>query len=673
MSRRGLRLVFASMVFAFPEAALAVPASPDLVELRQPNGRTFIGRLWGDERGHGWETDAGRTVLRDEATGYWHFAHLNALGKLERAQARPGIDAPPTEIPARVRPAFTGRSRLAASLAAAEQAAPALAVPSSGAGNVPVLLVNFADTSMRYAASDFQALLFGSGTFSMRDYYSEVSYGRFTVESGPSGIGGWYTASNGHDYYGTDVTQGGNDAWPGDLVYEAATAADAAGYDFAPYDQDGDCYVDNLVVVHQGSGQEYAGAPATNIWSHSWSLSGAAAGGRSHYGALTTSSVCAAHPSQHVVVNRYTIQPELYGTSTRLITVGVFAHEFGHALGLPDLYDTDGSSQGIGNWSVMASGSWNRSSGGDGGNRPAHFDAWSKWRLGWISPTAIGCSANVNLPAVETSFAGFFRLLQGSAPSGTGEYFLAENRQKTGFDVGLPAAGLLLWHVDEARPNNNAECYPGDGAKECSATVHYEVALVQADDLWQLEKNGNYGDAGDPFPGSTANTAFDDSSSPNAHLYSGAASGVSVTAISASAQTMTATLAAQTAATLAVTKAGTGTGTVTSAPAGISCEATCSASYACGAAVALTATASAGSLFSSWSGDCAGTGACDLVMNANRAVTATFGVSPPALRIEDATVVEGDGGTKTIRITVKVPAPSAQPITVDWTTGTPSP
>jgi immune inhibitor A len=245
MSRKGLGFIFASIVFAAPELALAVPASPDLMELRQPNGQTFIGRLWGDERGHGWETDAGRTVLRDEATGYWHFARLNAVGRLERVAGRPGIEAPPLEVPARVRPAPAVRSRLAASLAAAEEAGPELAVPPSGTGNVPVLLVNFADTSTRFTAPSFQTLLFGTGTFSMRDYYSEVSYGHFTVESGPSGIGGWYTASNGHDYYGADVDAGGDDAWPGDLVYEAAVAADGAGYDFAPYDQDGDCYVDN--------------------------------------------------------------------------------------------------------------------------------------------------------------------------------------------------------------------------------------------------------------------------------------------------------------------------------------------------------------------------------------------------------------------------------------------
>ena len=247
-------------------------------------------------------------------------------------------------------------------------------------------------------------------------------------------------------------------------------------------------------------------------------------------------------------VNKYTIQPELYGTGTSISTIGVFAHEFGHALGLPDLYDTDYTSEGVGNWSLMAGGSWNYS-GGNGGNRPAHLDPWCKWKLGWIQPSAISCSTSVSLPAVETSSSGFFGLLNGSTPyTASGEYFLVENRQQTGFDVGLPGPGLLIWHVDEGRTNNNSECYPG-GALLCNSTRHYKVSLVQADNLWDLEQKADRGDNGDPYPGSTSKVTFNAGSAPNSNIFAGAAdggaaSGVSITSISASAATMTATLAA---------------------------------------------------------------------------------------------------------------------------------
>ena len=81
---------------------------------------------------------------------------------------------------------------------------------------------------------------------SMKDYYEEVSYGAFTVSAGPSGVAGWYAASKRHNYYGRNDIYG-YDVHPAELVIEALQAADAAGFDFAPYDMDGDCYVD---VVH---------------------------------------------------------------------------------------------------------------------------------------------------------------------------------------------------------------------------------------------------------------------------------------------------------------------------------------------------------------------------------------------------------------------------------------
>jgi hypothetical protein len=119
---------------------------------------------------------------------------------------------------------------------------------------------------------------------------------------------------------------------------------------------------------------------------------------------------------------------------------------------------------------------------------------------------------------------------------GTGEYFLLENRQQTGFDESLPASGLLLWHIDENRVNNSGEWYPG-----CtSCTSHYKVALVQADGLYHLEKKVNRGDGGDPFPGNTVNRAITLLSPLSATLYSGAPAGFGISAISDSTAVMTA-------------------------------------------------------------------------------------------------------------------------------------
>jgi uncharacterized repeat protein (TIGR01451 family) len=100
----------------------------------------------------------------------------------------------------------------------------------------------------------------------------------------------------------------------------------------------------------------------------------------------------------------------------------------------------------------------------------------------------------------------------------------------------------LIWHIDESQTSNSHENYPG--CSGCSG--HYWVSLEQADNKWDLEKNVNRGDAGDSFPGvcngGACNTSFTATTAPNSNLWSGLASGVTITAISASASTMTATL-----------------------------------------------------------------------------------------------------------------------------------
>jgi M6 family metalloprotease-like protein len=355
-------------------------------------------------------------------------------------------------------------------------------------------------------------------------------------------VAGWYTAAKPHDYYGENYNKQ-NDRWVGTLVREAVIAADAAGFDFAPYDQDLDGYVDQVAIVHQGIGEEVS-RNTYDIWSHSYTLDYAYSAGCSDGGAYMT--------DDGVMVNAYIIMPELYN-GTIMSTLGVFAHEYGHSLGLPDLYDTDGSSHGVGVWSIMAGGCWCYVT--TGGDSPSHMDAWSKYALGWITPTLVtGTLANEPIQQAETS-DDVYQLLSGSQSAG-GEYFLVENRQKTGFDAGLPGAGLLIWHIDESildpwgHATNTNECFPV-GSPSCAST-HYHVALMQADNLWELEQKINAGNEADAYPGSANNRSFGDSSSPASSLWSGSASGVSVTAISDSGPTMFATMSATEGATTTV-------------------------------------------------------------------------------------------------------------------------
>ena len=545
-------IVMAFIGFAFPYKGYAVPAAPIIHPLIQSDGTIIKARQWGDESCHGWESEDGYTIVFNKDLNSWTYAINNTDGELISSSRVVGRDDLPDDCYPHMRRAGRALSKIIMRMTTKETSGKASrvedhatrnkisqkAVSPTGTANIPVILMNFSDTTTTYRKEDFNTLLFGTGTYSMKNYYEAVSYGKFSVSAGTAGVVGWYTAAKKHDYYGeNDETD--YDKWPGDLVYEAVKAADA-DVDFSDYDMDNDGYVDVVDIIHQGTGEE-TGSNETDIWSHRWSLESAKYYGYSHYGAYTTNDRNS--KGEYVKIDDYVLEPEKLDNNTQE-TIGVFAHEYGHALGLPDLYDIDYSSQGIGDWSIMAGGSWNYVQ--EPGDRPALMDAWCKYFLDWIKPTQV-TGTLTNEPITNASAAADVYQLRNGEPL-SGEYFLVENRQKSGFDAGLPGAGLLIWHVDgdliakkmKSNKVNTKECYP---SKKCSKK-HYGVALMQADDDWELEKGISYGDSGDPYPGSTSNTSFTSSSSPNSNLYNGKSSGVSVTNISVSGSTMTATLSA---------------------------------------------------------------------------------------------------------------------------------
>lgn len=133
----------------------------------------------------------------------------------------------------------------------------------------------------------------------------------------------------------------------------------------------------------------------------------------------------------------YFICPEGGKTMTN---ISVFCHEFGHMLGLPDLYarPENPGSEGVGVWCLMATELRN--------GRPQHMSAWCKEKLGWIKPAVIDPTQKQKLilAPIEDSPTECFKVLIRRDGS---EYLLLENRQQRGFDAGLPAPGLLIWRV----------------------------------------------------------------------------------------------------------------------------------------------------------------------------------------------------------------------------------
>jgi immune inhibitor A len=377
-----------------------------------------------------------------------------------------------------------------------------------GSFKILIILVKFPDKNSQVQSSFFDTLGFQDSFGSIKHYYREISYQTLDlVTVNLPSTTGWYQAPQNYSYY-VDGQYGLYGTYPHNSQKLIEDLVDMANpdIDFSQYDNDSDGFVDGLVVVHSGTGAELSGS-TNDMWSHKWAVSPRLKDG--------------------VYIYDYSIQPEYWYTPGDM-TLGVFCHEIGHIFGLPDLYDTDYSSKGVGRWSLMGSGSWN----GSLGNSPAHPDIWCKSVLGYVNPTNITSNTTgATVPQVETNTTGY-RLWTNGALGG--QYFLVENRQKTGYDASLPNSGLLIWHIDQSVSNNEKEWYPG-----YTSNGHYKVALEQADGLWELEKNLSSGNSGDPFPGSTVKRDFNSSTTPNSKDYTDLDTYVGINNISNSGSTMT--------------------------------------------------------------------------------------------------------------------------------------
>jgi immune inhibitor A len=374
--------------------------------------------------------------------------------------------------------------------------AAATRAPLRGAVRVVVVLVDFADAPMTASSGHFRDLFFSTGkipTGSVCEYFTEASHGLMTLTG--EVVGPFRLPRTLAEYAGGKAGTDNPEPNARTMARDAARLANPS-VNFGPYDNDGNGFVDAFIVVHAGRGGEETGDP-NHIWSHKWVLTGSpmTADTTKIYGYLTIPEDC---------------------------KIGVCAHELGHLLfGWPDLYDTDGSSEGLGNWCLMAGGSWN-----GGGDVPAHPSAWCKLNQGWVSVANRTANGNVTIKDVKSGRT-VYRLWKDGADSK--EYFLLENRQRTLYDRKMPGDGLLVYHVDETVDSNENENHPF-------------IRLISADGLNALHDGKSRGGPGDPFPGTSKNVALTDTSTPNARSYAGASTCVTVTSISDSAASMTARL-----------------------------------------------------------------------------------------------------------------------------------
>ncbi len=247
----------------------------------------------------------------------------------------------------------------------------------------------------------YQRMLFSreSHFSSMANYYYEQSSGRYTVEGQ---VIGWFKLPHSAKYYGEDQkTDEGSrhdmkngSVWKvvADAILSAQIDIDWNYFDQEDrYDYDGDGnlrepdgYVDHLMVVHAGMGQEAGGGEQGDdaLWSHRFMANYMPGGGSAHAGPkkYQQNGGIKLFGQEDMWALDYTLMPENGG-------LGVFAHEYGHDLGLPDLYDTNpvnNSQSAVAFWSIMSSGSWTAGENLRLGTMPTHLEAWGKMQLGWL-------------------------------------------------------------------------------------------------------------------------------------------------------------------------------------------------------------------------------------------------------------------------------------------------
>ncbi len=361
---------------------------------------------------------------------------------------------------------------------------------------VPVILVNYHDMSYRVSRADVDSMFNGANytkdgaTGSVRQYFYDQSYGEYNPQFD---IYGPVTVSQNYAYYADRASE---------LVLEACALMDDS-LDFTLYNLDGDNKVDLVYCLYAGPPASDGGCipsswisnPDNLIWPHYWAITNAGSHGKTRV-------------FDGVTIDDYEVSSELDGCYSSadqavLAGVGLACHEFGHGLGLPDLYPTgqsthNGKTSGV--WDIMDQGCYNNDV-----HTPPCYSAYERWFMGWLDPTLLNSASTDTLPAIGSSPKAFYMTESGNAVSDIlsptpNVFYLMENRQNTGWDAYLPGHGMLItkitydatrWQYNTINSNKN----------------NLGIDILEADGLTpSTSEQGGLGKPGDTYP--TGSTSF---------------------------------------------------------------------------------------------------------------------------------------------------------------------
>ena len=387
--------------------AAGKPARPGFFRYVQPDGTSILIQRFGDEWGHWTTDDKGRVVEKDDDGFYRPVEGMTPTKATQKAAAR-------RKDVLRVRASSSSRVPVAL-----------------GQKHFLLILVEFADLEFTVPSSHeaFNRMMNQPGyseqgaTGSARDYYFENSHGLFEPLFD---VVGPVKLDKKVAYYGKN-NSAGYDARAHEAVRDALVQLDE-DVDFSRYDLDDDGMVDLVYMVYAGKG-ESDGGDANSIWPHQWEL---------EYGGIELTL-------DGKKINRYACGSELGGDG-EMDGIGTVCHEFGHAMGLPDFYDTDyglnGMSRTLLTYSLMDLGSYNNDS-----RTPPFLNVIERVILGWLDKDAIRefpKDGEYTLEPLDNNVA--YRIPADIE----GEYFVLECRPCIGWDRYIPSPGLVVYHLDQS-------------------------------------------------------------------------------------------------------------------------------------------------------------------------------------------------------------------------------
>lgn len=464
--------------------AWAVPAKRILTTHTQVDGTQITVQLTGDERSHCYRTLDGLALTSiDDATFYYAGSNVLAHNENERTASELSFIA---ANHSKLTGEMQETSRRVRAKVTIKEDEPQ--VPHVGSPRIPIILVGYKDLPLKGAdpVANFEKH-FNTSQKSALNYFKDQSFDKFAPIFDILGVA---NLENNRAVYGGNSFYG-DDRGVGKMVAEAClTFKDV---DWSKYDNDGDGYVDVVIVLYAGTG-EAQGGPSESVWPCQWDLYS------SDYDKDITMG--------KTTISKFAVFNELYGTNdktTQIDGVGTFCHEFSHCLGLPDFYTTNGMNYyGMGSWSLMDYGCYN-----DEGFTPMGYTAYEREYFGWMKIEEAQPNSVLTLQPVALGGKAY-RITNDQNATGN-EYFIIECQKQQGWEQYMPSEGLMVTHVDydaTVWANNTVN---NNGQRQ-------RMTIVPADNKLSM-----YNEDGDLYP-HLGNNALTDDSTPAARVYTGTGS-----------------------------------------------------------------------------------------------------------------------------------------------------